>query len=89
MLAALQKGESYGYKIVDDLLPCLAITESTLYPILRRLEIRGEVSVRTEEHAGRLRKYYSLTELGKTRLECFSITADTLRKITDYIQSGG
>ena len=89
VLAVLLRGESYGYRLVRDVSEIIEISESTLYPILKRLEAAGQLSVYSVEHNGRLRKYYSLTELGKTRLECFSITADTLRKITDYIQSGG
>ena len=41
VLAALCRGESHGYQIVKDLTPSVSISESTLYPILRRLEEAG------------------------------------------------
>ena len=45
VLSALLKEDSYGYKIIKDLQPYVQISESTLYPILRRLETAGSVSV--------------------------------------------
>lgn len=89
VLAALKNGESYGYKIVGDLLPCLSLSESTLYPVLRRLESRGEVTSREEICAGRVRRYYALSPEGERRLGQFSETISTIQKITEFIQSGG
>ena len=71
VLAALQKEESYGYKIISDLAPYIEISESTLYPILRRLEKAKMVTTRNEIHKGRLRKYYSITKAGIARIEEF------------------
>ncbi|MFR0733899.1 MAG: PadR family transcriptional regulator [Oscillospiraceae bacterium] len=64
-------GESHGYKIVKDLSACIDISESTLYPILRRLETDGCLTVRSVEHNGRLRKLYTITERGLRRLDSF------------------
>ena len=36
VLSALARGDSYGYKIVKDLSVCVQVSESTLYPVLRR-----------------------------------------------------
>ena len=47
------------------------ISESTLYPILRRLEAAELLTVRTAEHDGRLRKYYKITKQGLKRIEDF------------------
>ena len=71
VLAAIQDGESYGYKIIKDLKPYIGLSESTLYTILKRLEAAQMLTVRTAEHNGRLRKYYRITELGKQRIEAF------------------
>ena len=71
VLAAIQSGESYGYQIIKDIKPYVEISESTLYPILRRLEENRMLCVRSAEHNGRLRKYYSITGLGKERLADF------------------
>ena len=71
VLAAISDGDSYGYQIIKDLKPYVEISESTLYPILRRLEASQLLTVRTAEHNGRLRKYYHITEAGLSRIEDF------------------
>ena len=50
VLAALKRGPSYGYHIVSDIAPYIEVAESTLYPILRRLEANGCVSTYTQEY---------------------------------------
>ena len=71
VLASIKNEESYGYQIIKDVSPYIEISESTLYPILRRLESASLLSVRTAEHNGRLRKYYKITELGMERINEF------------------
>ena len=68
VLAAIESGESYGYKIISDLEGIIEISESTLYPILKRLESGGFVTTRTAEYSGRLRRYYKITALGQKKL---------------------
>lgn len=68
VLSALERGESYGYKIIDDLRDVVEISESTLYPILKRLEAAGYLTTRTAEFSGRLRRYYKITQAGLKRL---------------------
>ena len=68
VLYAISKGESYGYKIISDLNGIIEISESTLYPILKRLESGGYVTTRTAEHSGRLRRYYKITARGLKKL---------------------
>jgi len=67
-LHAISKGESYGYKIISDLEGIIEISESTLYPILKRLEAGGYLTTRTAEYGGRLRRYYKITSLGLKKL---------------------
>lgn len=71
VLAAIKNEPSYGYKIIKDIKPYVEISESTLYPILRRLENAELLTVQTTEHNGRLRKYYHITPLGLQRIENF------------------
>jgi PadR family transcriptional regulator PadR len=71
VLAAIQDGESYGYRIIKEMKPYLEMSESTLYTILKRLEGAGMLTVRTAEHDGRLRKYYRITDRGRVRLAEF------------------
>lgn len=71
VLAAIKDGEAYGYQIIKDMKPYLEMSESTLYTILKRLELANMLTVRTAEHNGRLRKYYRITGYGVRRLEEF------------------
>ncbi len=71
VLAAIKDEDSYGYKIIKDVRPYMEISESTLYPILRRLESAGMLTVREEAYNGRLRKYYRITRDGLRRIEDF------------------
>ena len=71
VLAAIQSEDSYGYQIIKDVKPYVEISESTLYPILRRLEEGRLLTVRSVEHNGRLRKYYHITDAGRARIEEF------------------
>lgn len=85
VLAAIKDGESYGYKIIKDVSPYLEISESTLYPILRRLEGANLLTVRTAEHNGRLRKYYSITKSGMGRIEDFRSEWGEIMQIYKFI----
>ncbi|MBQ9151068.1 MAG: PadR family transcriptional regulator [Clostridia bacterium] len=71
VLAAIKNEDSYGYQIIKDMKPYVDISESTLYPILRRLEAAELLTVRSAEHNGQLRKYYRITPAGLTRIEAF------------------
>lgn len=71
VLAAIKDGDSYGYKIIKDMKPYIEMSESTLYTILKRLELAGLLTVYTAEHGGRLRKYYHITRAGLGRIEDF------------------
>ena len=71
VLTAIKGGDSYGYQILKDMKPYLELSESTLYTILKRLEMANMLSVRTAEHGGRLRKYYRITDAGRKRIEEF------------------
>ena len=85
VLSAIRAEDSYGYRIVKDLKPFVQISESTLYPILRRLETAELLTVRTAEHNGRLRKYYHITELGLNRIEEFKVEWHEIIGIYNYI----
>ena len=71
VLAAIKDEETYGYKIIKDMKPYIEMSESTLYTILKRLEAAQMVNIRSAEHNGRLRKYYSITETGLKRIDEF------------------
>lgn len=71
VLAAILNEDSYGYKIIEDLKPCISVSESTLYHILRRLEEARLLENRQEIYNGRVRKYYHITPAGIDRVKQF------------------
>ena len=87
VLASVCGGESYGYEIIRNMPGALGLTESTLYPVLKRLEKAGQVSVRSAEHNGRLRKYYLATGAGREALERFWTERIGVRAVYDYIET--
>ncbi len=86
VLKALTGGESYGYQIIKDISPFVAMSESTLYPILKRLESAGALTVTSREHNGRLRKYYSITPVGLGRIGAFLTEWEEVKRAYDYIK---
>ncbi|MBR5329018.1 MAG: PadR family transcriptional regulator [Firmicutes bacterium] len=88
VIKVLQKEDSYGYKIVRDLSAYMKISESTLYPILKRLEQNSCLTVYMMEHNGRLRKYYRITGAGKQRIADFMAEWDEVERIVNYIKGG-
>ncbi|RKM59290.1 PadR family transcriptional regulator [Butyrivibrio sp. CB08] len=85
VLAAIKIEDSYGYQIVKDMSSFVEISESTLYPILRRLENQQLLTVRTAEHNGRLRKYYHITPAGLDRLKAFEEEWKELKQIYEFV----
>ena len=85
VLAAIKNEDSYGYQIIKDMKPYVEISESTLYPILKRLEAAAFLTVRSVEHAGRLRKYYHITPAGKERIEAFREEWKEILRIYQFI----
>ena len=89
VLVSLKHEESYGYKIISDISPYVEISESTLYPILKRLESTGCLTTRSKEHNGRLRKYYMITEAGRHKIKESIADLDELQRIYNYIYREG
>lgn len=88
VLSAINRHDSYGYQIIEDLKPCTDISESTLYPILRRLEAGGLLESYSVEHAGRLRKYYRILPPGKERLSEFENEWAEMVRIHSFVAEG-
>ncbi|MBQ7390608.1 MAG: PadR family transcriptional regulator [Clostridia bacterium] len=83
VLSAIKNEDSYGYKIIKDMSPYIVMSESTLYTILKRLELGNMLTVRNVEHNGRLRKYYHITKAGLGRIEDFK---DEWREVMNIYQ---
>ena len=85
VLAAIKDEDSYGYKIIKDMKPYMEMSESTLYTILKRLETAKMLTVRSVEHEGRLRKYYHITDRGKSRIREFRDDWEEIIPIYNFI----
>lgn len=88
VLTAIKNEDSYGYKIIKDVKPYLELSESTLYTILKRLELGNMLTVYSVEHEGRLRKYYRITKVGIARIDEFKKEWKEVMSIYKYVIKG-
>ena len=88
VLTAIKNEDSYGYKIIKDMKPYIELSESTLYTILKRLELSDMLTVYTSEHDGRVRKYYHITDLGIRRIDEFKQDWKEMWSIYKFITKG-
>ena len=89
VLAVVSKEEegTYGYKITQDVRKAIEVSESTLYPVLRRLQKDGYLIVYDRECGGRNRRYYQITETGEEKLAEYRASGNCiLRKYQNYFQ---
>ena len=85
VLTAIKNEDSYGYKIIKDVKPYIALSESTLYTILKRLELAGLLTVYSSVHVGRTRKYYHITKAGLARIEEFKNEWREVMSIYEFV----
>ncbi|MCI8560635.1 MAG: PadR family transcriptional regulator [Dorea sp.] len=65
------KEGTYGYKITQDVRKAIEVSESTLYPVLRRLQKEDCLEVYDRQFDGRNRRYYKVTEKGTAQLRLY------------------
>ena len=85
ILSLLSRGDSYGYQLIKDIAPIMELSESTLSPVLRRLEAAESLTVYSVEHNGRLRKYYAITDGGRKKIAEFLNERADVNKVYDFI----
>ena len=88
ILAIIDREDSYGYEISQTIKLAANIKESTLYPILKKLEKAGYMTTYSQEYQGRKRKYYSITSEGKEQLEFLNKEWLTYKETLDGIVEG-
>ena len=71
VLSVLSKGDTYGYVLTQSMKQVLDISESTLYPVLRRLQKNEYLRTYDQPYQGRNRRYYSVTDKGKEQFEIY------------------
>lgn len=86
VLASIKYEDSYGYKIIQDISPIINISESTLYPILKRLEKQKLVTTYKTTYNSRIRKYYKINQNGLDKLKESIDGFDEIKKMYEYIK---
>lgn len=89
VLHLLLQEPTYGYRLYTRILDYIKISENTLYPIFKRLEKDSLLTTYQEEHNGRLRKHYQITNLGKERLDELIEMFKDMKLILNKIIQGG
>ena len=88
VLSILAEGDTYGYHLSERVAGIMELSETALYPVLRRLEAQGWLATYSVEHNGRLRKYYHLTAAGRERLRQYVEELTELERIIHVIAKG-
>ena len=89
VLSVLQRGDTYGYVLTQTLRNVLGVSESTLYPVLKRLQRDGCLTVYDQPYQGRNRRYYTITGKGIEQVDIYRRDWITYRRNVDILVCGG
>ena len=89
VLAVLRRGDTYGYELTQRIRTNLDISESTLYPVLRRLQKDGYLTLYDQPYQGRNRRYYSITPSGRQRCQEYRREWQAYKRQLDQVILGG
>lgn len=89
VLAVLDREDAYGYVLTQGIKQVVEISESTLYPVLRRLQKDELLATYDQPYSGRLRRYYTLTESGRRKLKEYREDWRIYKQNMDVILGGG
>ena len=89
VLAVLKNANTYGYELTQKIKDVIDVSESTLYPVLRRLQKDKLLSTYDEEVNGRNRRYYSVTKAGLKQLDVYAEVWKEYKNNIDNILTGG
>lgn len=79
-VVSMEPEGTYGYRITQEVRSVLNVSESTLYPVLRRLQKDDCLSVYDREYGGRNRRYYKITEQGWAQLGMYRRSGADIQK---------
>ena len=88
VLSVVDREDTYGYEITQFIRSAVDVSESTLYPVLRRLQKDELVTVYDMPYNGRNRRYYSITDAGRGKLAEYRIEWEEYKSIIDRIMGG-
>ena len=89
MLAVVMREDTYGYKLTQEVKQIMDVSESTLYPVLRRLQKDGYLRTYDKTFQGRNRRYYTVTEKGREQFQQFYDQWKRMRVKIDEVMDGG
>lgn len=89
VLAVLSREDTYGYVLTQQVRKAIAVSESALYPVLRRLQKEGCLSTYDQPYLGRNRRYYAITDQGRERFYAYRDEWGRYKLQIDQILSGG
>ena len=89
VLALLTEGDAYGYSLTQSIRETLEVSESTLYPVMRRLQTDDCLTTYDQPHSGRNRRYYKITERGMEKYAACVVEWKMFKQRIDSILLGG
>ena len=89
VLAVVMREDTYGYKLTQEVKQIMDVSESTLYPVLRRLQKDGYLRTYHKTFQGRNRRYYTVTEKGREQFQQFYDQWKRMRVKIDEVMDGG
>jgi len=89
VLAILSRGDTYGYALTQTMKDITDISESTLYPVLRRLQKEGSLTTYEQPFQGRNRRYYTITSEGIKKFESYKSDWILHKTQVDKLLCGG
>lgn len=89
VLAVVMREDTYGYKLTQEVKQIMDVSESTLYPVLRRLQKDGYLRTYDKTFQGRNRRYYMVTEKGREQFQQFYDQWKRMRVKIDEVMDGG
>ena len=88
VLGIVSKEDAYGYTLTQQVRELVEISESTLYPVLRRLQKDGLLTTYDQPFQGRNRRYYSITQDGKEKLDFYKVEWNEYKNKVDVMVNG-
>ena len=89
VLAVVMREDTYGYKLTQEVKQIMDVSESTLYPVLRRLQKDGYLRTYDKTFQGRNRRYYTVTEKGREQFQQFYDQWKRMRVKIDEVMDVG
>lgn len=89
VLAVVMREDVYGYKLTQEVKEIMDVSESTLYPILRRLQKSGFLTYYDMSFQGRNRRYYTITPAGKIQFNYLYNQWNGFKNQINGIMDGG